>query len=155
MELFESLLILSIYLFTNYSIISVLILKLLIKSIYYNKSTVIDTSDPFTIVINILNILFHMIYTIYNMGTMLMMQNKYYSTIFNVYNFFNQKFLFIKNTMVQYLFVIPFNYFIGSKLTSLTSLTSLTTENNNTPIKLKNNKEIGSFLDNLLEEHKK
>ena len=146
MELFETLLILSIYLFTNYSILSVFILKLLIKSIYYNKTTVIETSDPFTIVINILNIIFHMVYTIYNMGTMLMMQNKYYSTIFCVYDFFNQKFLCVKNTLVQYLFVKPFNYFIGSKLSTF---------ENNTPIKLKNNKDIGSFLDNLLEEHKK
>jgi hypothetical protein len=149
MELFETVLILSIYLFTNYSIFSILIFKLLIKSIYYNKSIVINTADPFTILINILNIIFHMLYTVYNMGSMLMMQNKYYTTIFNVYDFFNQKFLFIKNTLVQYLFVKPFNYLIGSKLTSLSL------ENNTTPIKLKNNKEISSFLDNLLEEHKK
>lgn len=137
------------YLNINY-FINFIIFILFLKVVYNSNIKLINNIDPLIIFCNMINIMLHLI--VYQ--TQKINKNLTNYTIIKYvsdsYSYLNNKFMFIKNRVFNYIFLRTTKIVLNKPNNNL-QIKPIIKKTNIDTIKLNTNKDISDFLDKLLE----
>jgi len=118
-----------------------LLLKLTYKK---NNITIQNNLDPTVIIVNLLNIILHILFNQIILLINKIKNNNNFNKIISSYNIINNKYVILRNKTLYYIIFTPLK-FVMKKLIKNIDL--------NTNIELKSNQDINMFLDGLLDKN--
>ena len=135
---------------------------------YKTNNNYDNNLDPITLLVNLINIMMHLLVYQFNDFVKAINKTKYGSLIVSSYNYLDSKVVQIKNLIFNWLVLIPVKFIMGKTIRTLLDGNMIKTNRTNikqiptikkndvsSEVKLETNADIFNFLDRLLDENKK
>jgi hypothetical protein len=137
----------------SYSIMSTanflntILVYLFLKQTYKNNIKDTNNLDPSIILINLINIILHVLFYQIKLLEGILKKNHFSNQVINIYNNVNSKYIFLKNKILYYMIFIPTKYLTNKAITHINNEGKYN-------IQLKSNQDVNKFLDGLLDKSK-
>jgi hypothetical protein len=173
MELFKLLIFSTcLFLFGTGALFDTLLIYLFLNMAYKSKISYVNTLDPTMFLVNLINIMMHLI--VYQFNDFIKIINQTYGgrLLISSYNYLDELVVRVKTLFFHWIVLTPMKYVMSKTMGSLINEDVMktikeikTTNNGQIPvikktlvspdIKLETNQDISNFLDRLLEQNKK
>lgn len=177
MELFKLIIFsTSLFLFGASAFFDTTLIYLFLNMTYKSRISHENTYDPMMILVNLINIMMHLIVYQFNYFVKAINKNQYGLMVTSAYNYLDDKVVRIKNLIFHWVVLLPMKFVMRKTLGSLMDesvvnaikdmkINKSINENQQMPvikrtpiskeIKLETNQDISNFLDSLMKENKK
>ena len=175
MELFKLIIFsTSLFLFGSGAFFDTMLIYLFLTLTYKTNINYSNNLDPMAILINLINIMMHLIVYQFNDFVKAIDKTKYGSLAVSSYNYLDSKVVQIKNLIFHWLVLIPVKFLMGKTIGTLLdddmikAIKEMKANSANikqaptikktvvsSEVKLETNADISNFLDRLLDENKK
>ena len=167
MELLKLILFSTAFSFLSASAFFDLIIFTCMLKLVYKKNNMyinLNDADPMMIMMNLMNIMMHLVFYQLTIFIQVLKQNKYGNYVITTYSNLNQKYLELRNIVFNFVLLKPLKVVLKKIIGPLminyqelkpTEIPKMNKSLNVPDVNLNNNKDINDFLDKILENNKK